>query len=154
MAEHKITGGCFGHTQPHNLVKIFFHNFSTRRVAAISDEYRQKLGLRTLSVHERVNTLSGGNQQKTLLARWLLTDPDVLIVDESTHSIEVGSNAEIYALLRQLARQGKVILLISSELPELRLLSDRILVVRDGRVSAELNRAEATEELIMHFVTT
>ncbi|WP_461048498.1 sugar ABC transporter ATP-binding protein [Spirosoma arcticum] len=128
--------------------------FSTRRVAAIAGEYRQKLGIRTASVQERVGNLSGGNQQKTLLARWLLTDPDMLIVDEPTHGIDVGSKAEVYALLRQLVKQGKGILLISSELPELLLLADRILVIRDGRVSAELNRADATEERIMHFATT
>ena len=128
--------------------------FSARRVATIAGQYRQKLGIRTPSVQQRVDTLSGGNQQKTLLARWLLTDPDVLIVDEPTHGIDVGSKAEIYDLLRQLAHQGKGILLISSELPELLLLSDRILVVRNGRVSAEFSRADATEARIMRFATT
>ena len=128
--------------------------FNARRVADIANNYRQKLGIRTPSVQQRVDALSGGNQQKTMLARWLLTDPDVLIVDEPTHGIDVGSKAEIYDLLRQLARQGKGILLISSELPELLLLSDRILVIRDGQVSGELSRAEATEERIMNLATT
>ena len=128
--------------------------FNARRVAAIANEYRQKLGIRTPSVQQRVDALSGGNQQKTMLARWLLTDPDVLIVDEPTHGVDVGSKAEIYGLLRQLAQQGKGILLISSELPELLLLSDRILVIRDGQVSGELSRADATEERIMNLATT
>ncbi len=128
--------------------------FTARRVVAIANEYRQKLDIRTPSVQQRVDALSGGNQQKTMLARWLLTDPDVLIVDEPTHGIDVGSKAEIYDLLRQLARQGKGILLISSELPELILLSDRILVIRDGQVSGELSRADATEERIMNLATT
>jgi len=127
--------------------------FNTRRVTAIAEEYRQKLGIRTPSVHELVTNLSGGNQQKTLLARWLLTNPDVLIVDEPTHGIDVGAKAEIYDLLRQLARQGKGILLISSELSELLLLADRILVIRDGRVSGEVNGPEATEERIMTLAT-
>jgi len=127
--------------------------FNTRRVTAIAEEYRQKLGIRTPSVHELVTNLSGGNQQKTLLARWLSTNPDVLIVDEPTHGIDVGAKAEIYDLLRQLARQGKGILLISSELSELLLLADRILVIRDGRVSGEVNGPEATEERIMTLAT-
>ena len=128
--------------------------FSARRVVGVAENFRQKLGIRTPSVRTRVDTLSGGNQQKTLLARWLLTNPDILIVDEPTHGIDVGSKAEIYDLLRQLARQGKGILLISSELPELLLLADRILVVRDGELTAEISRADATEERIMHFATT
>lgn len=128
--------------------------FDTQRVATIAEQYRQQLAIRTPSVQQQIDTLSGGNQQKTLLARWLLTDPDVLIVDEPTHGIDVGSKAEIYALLRQLARQGKGILLISSELPELLILSDRILVVRGGQVSATFDRAEATEERIINVATT
>ncbi len=128
--------------------------FSSHRASEVAEQYRQTLGIRTPSVRERVHTLSGGNQQKTLLARWLLTKPDVLLVDEPTHGIDVGAKAEIYGLLRQLAHQGKGILLISSELPELLALSDRILVVRNGRISGELDRADATEERIMNLATT
>ncbi len=127
--------------------------FNARYVTIVAERYRQQLAIRTPSLQERVDSLSGGNQQKTLLARWLLTDPDVLIVDEPTHGIDVGSKAEIYTLLRQLVSQGKGILLISSELPELLMLSDRILVVRDGRISAAFNRADATEERIMDAAT-
>jgi ABC-type sugar transport system ATPase subunit len=93
------------------------------------------------------------NQQKVMLARWLLTNPDLLIVDEPTHGIDVGSKAEIYDLARQLAHEGKGILLISSELPELLSLSDRILVIRNGRLTGEFSRAEATEEQIMALAT-
>lgn len=127
--------------------------FSTRRAVALAEQYRQKLDIRTVSVQERIHKLSGGNQQKTMLARWLLTDPAILIVDEPTHGIDVGAKAEIYALLRQLARSGKAILLISSELPELLSLADRILVIRDGRISGELDRADATEARIMNLAT-
>jgi len=128
--------------------------FSARRMVKVAEQYRQTLDIRTPSVQERADRLSGGNQQKTLLARWLLTNPDVLIVDEPTHGIDIGAKAEIYALLRQLAEQGKAILLISSDLPELLGLSDRILVVREGELLAELTRAEATEERILNAATT
>ena len=128
--------------------------FSVRRMAVVAEHYRQALSIQTPSVRVPVHTLSGGNQQKTLLARWLLTDPDVLLVDEPTHGVDVGAKAEIYVLLRQLVRQGKGILLISSELPELLALSDRILVVRAGQVSATFDRADATEERIMNAATT
>ncbi len=128
--------------------------YAPRRVLEVAETYRQQLRIRTPSVQTRVDSLSGGNQQKVMLARWLLTDPDVLMVDEPTHGIDVGAKAEIYELLRQLAGQGKAILLISSELPELLNLADRILVVRDGQLSGELSRAEATEESIMNLATS
>ncbi|MCY7358927.1 MAG: sugar ABC transporter ATP-binding protein [Rudanella sp.] len=128
--------------------------FNPRRVIAIADQFRQTLGIKTPSVHEPIDTLSGGNQQKVMLARWLLTNPDVLIVDEPTHGIDVGAKAEIYDLVRKLAKQGKGIILISSELPELLSLSDRILVLRDGQLTGEFTRAEATEERIMNVATS
>ncbi|RIV18234.1 sugar ABC transporter ATP-binding protein [Fibrisoma montanum] len=118
-----------------------------------AEEYRQKLNIRTPSVSEKMANLSGGNQQKVVLARWLRTNPDVLIVDEPTHGVDVGAKAEIYDLLRNVAAQGKGVLLISSELPELLALSDRILVVREGQLSGELNGSEATEEQIMALAT-
>jgi len=118
-----------------------------------AEEYRQKLNIRTPSVSEKMANLSGGNQQKVVLARWLRTNPDVLVVDEPTHGVDVGAKAEIYDLLRNVAAQGKGVLLISSELPELLALSDRILVVREGRLSGELNGSEATEEQIMALAT-
>ncbi|UHG93078.1 sugar ABC transporter ATP-binding protein [Spirosoma oryzicola] len=127
--------------------------FRAGRVKALAESFRLQLGIRTPSVNVRVENLSGGNQQKTMLARWLLANPDLLLVDEPTHGIDVGGKAEIYTLLRQLAAKGKGILLISSELPELLALSDRILVVRDGQLSGELSRSEATEEKIMALAT-
>lgn len=128
--------------------------YLARQTAQVADTYRQQLGIRTPSVRTPIAQLSGGNQQKTMLARWLLTQPDVLIVDEPTHGVDVGAKDEIYALLRQLAAGGKAILLISSELPELLTLADRVLVVRDGRLAGELSRANATEERIMQLATT
>ena len=127
--------------------------FDARRVETVAESYREQLGIRTPSTRQLVSKLSGGNQQKVMLARWLLANPDVLMVDEPTHGVDVGAKSEIYALLRQLAAQGKAILLISSELPELLTLADRILVIRDGRMSGELLNDEATEERIMSLAT-
>jgi ABC-type sugar transport system ATPase subunit len=156
--ERKALGLFAEQTVMHNIVAVKPPTngpwFSTRRMTTVAEEYRQKLAIRTPSVRERVDRLSGGNQQKTLLARWLLTNPGVLIVDEPTHGIDVGSKAEIYELLRHLARQGKGILLISSDLPELLGLADRILVIREGQLVATFTRAEATEERIMNVATT
>jgi ABC-type sugar transport system ATPase subunit len=100
-----------------------------------------------------VTSLSGGNQQKCILARWLLTDPRVLLLDEPTRGIDVGAKSEIYALIRRLAASGMAVVMTSSELPELLAVSDRILVLCEGRVTALIPRAEATEEAIMHAAT-
>ncbi|WP_373497595.1 sugar ABC transporter ATP-binding protein [Aquiflexum sp.] len=115
----------------------------------IAMEYREKLNIVTPHVLQKVSLLSGGNQQKVVLARWLLADPDILIIDEPTHGIDVGAKAEIYQLLRTLLAKGKGILLISSELPELLALSDRIIVIKAGKISGELRGDEASEESII-----
>ena len=100
-----------------------------------------------------ITSLSGGNQQKCIIARWLLTEPRLLLLDEPTRGIDVGAKAEIYALIHRLADRGMAILMTSSELPELLAVCDRILVLCEGRLTAELPRAEATEERIMHAAT-
>jgi ribose transport system ATP-binding protein len=115
----------------------------------IADRYRTELRIQTPSLHQPVRLLSGGNQQKCVLARWLHLNPAVLIVDEPTHGIDVGAKFEIYGLLRQLAANGTGIVLISSELPEVLALADRILVMHEGQLSGELTQAEATEEKIL-----
>ncbi|GAA4416554.1 sugar ABC transporter ATP-binding protein [Nibrella viscosa] len=115
----------------------------------LAERFRAQLRMATPSVMQRAGLLSGGNQQKAVLARWLLANPDVLIVDEPTHGIDVGAKAEIHTLLRGLAAEGKGILLISSELPELLALADRILVIRQGTLAGELVGDTATEETIM-----
>lgn len=127
------------------------YNAPAGRMAA--DAYKQSLRIRTPSVQTPISSLSGGNQQKVILGRWLRTNPDVLIVDEPTHGVDVGAKAELYDLLRQVAASGKGVLLISSELPELLALSDRILVIRRGQLTGELNGSEATEEAIMALAT-
>ncbi|HKQ51511.1 MAG TPA: ATP-binding cassette domain-containing protein, partial [Pyrinomonadaceae bacterium] len=98
-------------------------------------------------------TLSGGNQQKVVLAKWLLTNPKVLFLDEPTRGIDVGAKQEIYAQISRLAREGLAIVLVSSELPEVLGLSDRLLVLHEGRVAGEFTRAEATPEAVMACAT-
>jgi rhamnose transport system ATP-binding protein len=113
-----------------------------------SDAVRQ-LRIRLASLRQPIAELSGGNQQKAILARWLLTDPAILILDEPTRGIDIGVKAEFYDRIGELAAAGRAILLISSELPELLALCDRVLVMSEGRLTADIPRAEATQETIM-----
>jgi ribose transport system ATP-binding protein len=116
--------------------------------AAVSDEVRA-LGVKTPSINTRVGTLSGGNQQKVVLAKCLLTKPSVILLDEPTRGIDVGAKSEIYALVNQLADQGVSFLVASSELPELLRMSDRIMVLCEGRITAEMEAADADQERIL-----
>jgi ribose transport system ATP-binding protein len=109
--------------------------------------------VRTPGLRQLVRNLSGGNQQKVVIARWLMLQPRVLILDEPTRGVDVGAKAEINALMRQLAADGVAVLMISSELPEVLGVSDRILVMHEGRVTGEFNRDEATQDKIMHAAT-
>ncbi|MFD2614139.1 sugar ABC transporter ATP-binding protein [Paenibacillus gansuensis] len=113
----------------------------------------EKLRVKTPSVHELIRNLSGGNQQKVLLARWLLTDPEILLLDEPTRGIDVGAKYEIYSIIADLAKQGKSIIMISSEMPELLGMSDRVMVMCEGRVSGIVDGASATEQEIMRLAT-
>ena len=106
--------------------------------STIAGDYVRRLRVKTPSLHQLISKLSGGNQQKVVLARWLATKPKVLILDEPTRGIDVGAKAEIYALIEALAREGIGILLISSELPEILRLSDRIVCMQNGRITGEL----------------
>jgi len=124
-----------------------------RREAALAEEYVQRLRVRVPHIDTLERNLSGGNQQKTVLARWLATNPKLLIMDEPTHGVDVGAKAEIYEMMRGLAREGISIILISSELPEILSMSDRIVVMHAGRVTGILDRAEATEDKVMAYAT-
>ena len=117
----------------------------------VSQSYKENLRIASPDVKRIVATLSGGNQQKVILAKWLLTNPQVLIVDEPTHGVDVGAKFEIYEILKSLARQGKGIIVISSELPELIGLCDRILVLNKGTLKGEVSGAYATEEMILEM---
>ena len=117
------------------------------------EHYVEALSIKTPSLQQRVKNLSGGNQQKVVIGKWLTADTDVLIFDEPTRGIDVGAKSEIYKLLNELARQGKSIIMISSELPEILRMSHRIVVMCEGRITGELSAAEATQEKIMTFAT-
>jgi ribose transport system ATP-binding protein len=123
------------------------------RIEATGREYVQKLRIKTPSTAQLVRNLSGGNQQKVVIAKWLAKDCDVLIFDEPTRGIDVGAKEEIYALLRELADQGKAIVMISSELPEVLRLANRIAVMAEGRLTAVLDNADATQENVMDYAT-
>ena len=126
-----------------------FHFVRRHMERAIASEYVHKLRVRTPSLEQEAGKLSGGNQQKVVLARWLAAKPKVLILDEPTRGIDVGAKAEIYRLIDDLAGQGLGIMFISSELPEILGLSDRIYVMQNGRITGELSRAEASEEAVL-----
>ena len=123
------------------------------RTRATAGLYVKQLQIKTPSVLKQVKLLSGGNQQKIVIAKWLLRDCDVLFFDEPTRGIDIGAKSEIYKLLEELAAQGKAIVMISSELPEVLRMSHRILVMCEGRITGELPGRTATEEAIMQFAT-
>jgi rhamnose transport system ATP-binding protein len=116
-------------------------------------EWTERLKTKYGRLSDEVGTLSGGNQQKVVLAKWLATKPTVLIVDEPTRGIDVGTKAEVHRLMSSLAAEGVAVLMVSSELPEVLGMADRVLVMREGRLVAELSRSEATEESVMFAAT-
>jgi putative multiple sugar transport system ATP-binding protein len=120
----------------------------------VADEYRLKLNIRSPDVFARVVNLSGGNQQKVVLSKWLFSNPEVLILDEPTRGIDVGAKYEIYSIIAQLASEGKCVIMISSEMPELLGMCDRICVLNEGVFVAEFTAAEATQEKIMRSIVT
>lgn len=124
------------------------------REYSVAQGFREKLRIRCSGVNQKTVNLSGGNQQKVVLSKWLFTDPEVLILDEPTRGIDVGAKYEIYTLIAQLAAEGKCVIVISSEMPELLGLSDRICVMNEGRFVAEMPVAEASQEKIMRAIVT
>jgi len=124
-----------------------------RKIREVSEEYVDKIDIRTPSVQQLVKNLSGGNQQKVILAKWLIKNCDILIFDEPTRGIDVGANSEIYKLMNGLAKGGKSIIMISSELPELFRMSDRIFVMCEGRHTATMPIEEADQHAVMKYAT-
>jgi ABC-type sugar transport system ATPase subunit len=124
-----------------------------RAVWNTADRFVKQLSIKLASLDHPVRSLSGGNQQKTTLARWLTTRPRLLILDEPTHGVDIGAKAEIYQLMRDLAREGISIILISSELPEVLAMSDRVVVMHEGRVTAILEREQCSEHTVMLYAT-
>ena len=125
-----------------------FLRFAEER--AVAARYIERMRIRTSSSEQRAGRLSGGNQQKIVIAKWLYTDPKVILFDEPTRGIDVGAKAEVFALMDELARQGKALLMVSSELPELLQVADRILVMREGKIVAELPRGATQQEIMQH----
>ena len=135
-----------------NLVDKGLINFKRER--ELTNTWKEKLSIKFSNQNDPVERLSGGNQQKTVLAKWLSTDPDLLIFDEPTRGIDVATKAEVHRLINQAASEGKAVLMISSELPEVLGMADRIIVMREGRQVAELSRKEATQEKVISAATT
>jgi ABC-type sugar transport system ATPase subunit len=117
----------------------------------VSEHYVKSLGTKTPTIEQRVRNLSGGNQQKVVLSKWLMTDSKLLILDEPTRGIDVGAKAEIYLLMNELAARGIAILMISSELPEVIGMADRVIVMKEGIIVGEIPRTEASQESVGHL---
>ena len=113
----------------------------------------EKYAIKTPGPEQVIGNLSGGNQQKVLISRWLLTNPEIIILDEPTRGIDVGSKSEIHKMISRLAQQGVAVVMISSELPEILGMSDRIMVMYEGRITGEVSREEASQELIMRYAS-
>jgi putative multiple sugar transport system ATP-binding protein len=122
------------------------------REIQVAEEYREKLNIKTPSISQLTGNLSGGNQQKVCLSRWIFANPDVLILDEPTRGIDVGAKYEIYNIINRLAADGKAVIIISSELPEVLGISDRVYVMNQGRIVGELDKTEATQESVMRCI--
>ena len=119
----------------------------------VANSYRDKMNIKAPSVASITGKLSGGNQQKVVLSKWIFAGPDILILDEPTRGIDVGAKYEIYGIINELAAQGKAVVVISSELPELIGLSDRIYVISEGKLTGEVAAADASQETLMHYMT-
>ena len=131
------------------VLRGFFKPFSKAEADKIADEYIELLSIKTASRETPIKSLSGGNQQKVILARWLLTEPEVLLLDEPTRGIDVGAKYEIYQLILNLAKEGKTVMMVSSEMPELLGVCDRILVMSGGQLAGEVDARTTTQEEIM-----
>ncbi len=142
-----------------NITAAGLHQLSSRgwvngnEELKVAEEYRTSLNIKTPSVHSLAGQLSGGNQQKVVLSKWIYTDPDVLILDEPTRGIDVGAKYEIYTIINRLVASGKAVVVISSELPELLGICDRIYTLAFGRITGEISVADATQERLMELMT-
>ena len=133
--------------------KISKHNIINRDIEiSVAQEYKEKLKTKCPSIEQNVGNLSGGNQQKVLLSKWMFAEPEILILDEPTRGIDVGAKYEIYCIINSLVAEGKSVIMISSELPEILGMSDRIYVMNEGKIVGELSKEEADQELIMSCI--
>ena len=137
----------------HDTITTAYESLEQKKVDAVVKDSIQKLNIKTPSGKTLIQSLSGGNQQKVIIARWLANNPDILIMDEPTRGIDVGAKYEIYQIMIDLVKQGKSIIMISSEMPELIGMSNRIIVMCNGHITGEVEGEEATQERIMSFAT-
>lgn len=157
--DRKRYGLALGLTVKDNVVLATYDDFQIgpfvkySAVGAKTQEYVDRLNIKTPTIDQLVRNLSGGNQQKVVLAKWLIRNSDILIFDEPTRGIDVGAKSEIYSLMNELASRGKSIIMISSELPEVLRMSDRIIVMCEGRITGELDIADASQQKIMQYAT-
>ena len=157
--DRKRYGLALGLAVKDNVVLATYEEFqkgpfvNARKAEQRTREYVDRLNIKTPSIDQLVRNLSGGNQQKVVLAKWLIRNSDILIFDEPTRGIDVGAKSEIYTLMNELASQGKSIIMISSELPEILRMSDRIVVMCEGRITGEIDISEASQERIMEYAT-
>jgi len=141
-----------------NISLTAFHKISKgivideNKETEVAEDYRAKLRIKSSSILQKTGNLSGGNQQKVVFSKWIFSDPDVLILDEPTRGIDVGAKYEIYSVINELTKNGKTIILISSELPEILGMCDRVYVMNEGRIVGELSAKEASQENIMHCI--
>lgn len=162
LTEDRRTNGIYGPLPIHVNVAIASYDDFLNRLGLINqrqvdegcNEYVEKMAIKTPSLNAKIENLSGGNQQKVLLARWLMTQPEILFLDEPTRGIDIGAKAEIYKLMTLLANEGKCVLMVSSEMPEVMGMSDRILVMHEGKVTGILdNTPDLTQETILRYAT-
>jgi inositol transport system ATP-binding protein len=157
--DRKLTGIMGVLSVRDNMVMAALPKYSPRgflmrgRIEKDCQSQREALALKTPSLDQLIQNLSGGNQQKVLISRWLLTQPDILMIDEPTRGIDVGAKSEIHRLMSMLAQQGKAIIMVSSEMPEVLGMSDRVVVMHEGSISGVVDRADATQERIMQLAT-
>jgi len=158
--DRKRYGLALGMDVEENVVLAAFKKFlgafglvNRSKSRSTAEQYVKMLAIKTPSLQQKVRNLSGGNQQKVIIGKWLTADTNILIFDEPTRGIDVGAKSEIYHLLNNLVQQGKSIIMISSELPEILRMSHRVVVMCEGRITGELNVAEATQEKIMQYAT-
>jgi len=157
--DRKLTGLFLPLSVEDNMITVTVNQYTKagflqqRKIREDCQRLAEQLAIKTPSLQQLIKYLSGGNQQKALIARWLLHNPDILFLDEPTRGIDVGAKAEIYNLIFDLAKKGKAIVVVSSEMPEILGLSDRIIVMHEGRKTGELTREEATQERIMQLAT-
>ena len=156
--DRKVNGLILGNTIKINTTLANLGGVSHRGIidadkeVVVAEEYRQKMSTRTPSVEQEVGNLSGGNQQKVLLSKWMFAEPDILLLDEPTRGIDVGAKYEIYSIINSLVAEGKSVIMISSELPEVLGMADRVYIMNEGKIVGELDIADASQEKIMSLI--